>query len=89
MSKPNDSHDHHNGSGTTHEDYRWKGLSTVWAILYGLGFPFYLVLTQLPGSDMTLLPGMILTPLFFAWGGTVVYVIGPENVDAWKALTQE
>lgn len=75
------------GAGTTNEDYRWKGLSTLWSIVYGLGLPAYLIATQVL-SAVEILPGTVLSVLLLAWGATVVYVIGPENVEAWKKLTE-
>lgn len=89
MGTSDEEHDHHDAAGTTHEDYRWKGLSTAWSLIYGFGFPLYLILTQVPGAGVELLPGMILTLLFAAWGGTVVYVIGPGNIETWQELTGE
>lgn len=67
--------------GTTDSDYRWRFLSTLWALGYGFGFPA--VLASPYAFDA---PGSVHAALTLAWGATVVYVIGPENVEAWKSL---
>jgi hypothetical protein len=67
--------------GTTDADYRWHYLSTLWSIIYGLGFPAalgYGLFENIPSSAMA--------ALIIAWGGTVVYIVGPENVKAWQSL---
>jgi hypothetical protein len=69
---------------TTESDYRWKGLSTIFALLYGIGFPAWAVLLPLYGEPYP--PGTLMGVLVLAWGGTVVYIIGPENVKAFKNL---
>jgi hypothetical protein len=66
--------------GTTETDYRWRWLSTIWALAYGLGFPAWVLFA---GVDVNV---AVLGALILAWGGTVVYVIGPENVRAWREL---
>ena len=66
--------------GTTEADYRWRWLSTIWALAYGLGFPAWALVV---GVDVG---AALLSALILAWGGTVVYVIGPENVRAWQEL---
>jgi hypothetical protein len=67
-------------AGTTETDYRWRWLSTIWALAYGLGFPAWALFA---GGDVgaTLLGALVL-----AWGSTVVYIVGPENVRAWREL---
>jgi len=67
-------------AGTTEADYRWRWLSTIWALAYGLGFPVWALVV---GVDVG---AALLSALILAWGGTVVYVIGPENVRAWQEL---
>jgi len=67
-------------AGTTKTDYRWRWLSTIWALAYGLGFPLWVLVV---GTDVNV---AVLGALILAWGGTVVYVIGPENVRAWHEL---
>jgi len=67
--------------GTTEADYRWRWLSTIWALVYGLGVPAWL-LTKGMGDV-----GAIWSPaLALAWGSVVVYIVGPENVRAWQEL---
>ena len=68
------------GGGTTETDYRWRWLSTIWALAYGLCFPAWALFA---GADVNV---AVLGALILAWGGTVVYVIGPENVRAWREL---
>ncbi len=68
------------GTGTTEADYRWRWLSTIWALVYGFGYPAVLATVGLDVSEVVMLA------LVTAWGGTVVYIIGPENVKAWKEL---
>ena len=70
--------------GTTNEDYRWKGLSTLWCLIYGLGFPFWIALSNFYGWGLP--TWEVMAPLSLAWGGTVVYIIGPENIESWKKL---
>jgi len=69
-----------NGAVTTETDYRWRWLSTIWVLVYGLGFPVWALAL---GVD---LGAGVLSALILAWGGTVVYVIGPENVRAFREL---
>jgi len=68
------------GAGTTETDYRWRWLSTIWALVYGLGFPAWVLTT---GADVG---AAVLSALLLAWGSTVVYIVGPENVRAWHDL---
>mgnify|MGYP006934457981 FL=1 len=68
------------GAVTTETDYRWRWLSTIWVLVYGLGFPAWALAL---GVD---LGAGVLSALILAWGGTVVYVIGPENVRAFREL---
>ena len=67
--------------GTTEADYRWKWLSTIYALVYGLGVPAW-VLTQ--GMDDV--GAVWSSALALAWGSVVVYIVGPENVRAWQEL---
>lgn len=71
--------------GTTEADYRWKGLSTVMVLAYGLGFPAWLL-----GSAIfpyaAALDGTVMSVLVLAWLGCWVYAIGPENLEAAKQL---
>jgi hypothetical protein len=69
-----------NGAVTTETDYRWRWLSTIWVLVYGLGFPAWALAV---GVDVG---ATLLSALILAWGGTVVYVIGPENVRAFRDL---
>ncbi|GAA0539694.1 hypothetical protein GCM10008994_13500 [Halorubrum ejinorense] len=68
------------GAVTTETDYRWRWLSTIWVLVYGLGFPAWALTV---GTDVG---AALLSALILAWGGTVVYVIGPENVRAFREL---
>ena len=68
-------------AGTTEADYRWKWLSTIYAFVYGLGLPA--VIFTKGTADI----GAVWTSaLLIAWGSTVVYIVGPENVRAWQEL---
>jgi len=75
-----DAEDQGTGVGTTETDYRWRWLSTIWALVYGLGFPTW-VLVDGVGVD-----GVLLAAFTVGWGATVIYVVGPENVRAWRDL---
>ena len=75
-----DQDDVDDGAVTTEADYRWRWLSTIWVFVYGLGFPSWALAV---GVDVG---AALLSALILAWGGTVVYVIGPENVRAWREL---
>ncbi len=55
------------GTGTTEADYRWRWLSTIWALVYGFGYPAVLATVGLDVSEVVMLA------LVTAWGGTVVY----------------
>lgn len=66
--------------GTTDSDYRWRWLSSIWALVYGLGFPAWV------GTHGLETHSVVLAALVLAWGGTVVYIVGPENVKAWHEL---
>lgn len=66
--------------GTTSTDYRWKYLSTVWALLYGLGLPAWLLMGA---PDV---PDYVLAAMILAWGGTVVYVIGIKRIRQWAKV---
>ena len=68
-------------AGTTEADYRWRWLSTIYALVYGLGVPAW-VLTQ--GIDDV--GAVWSSALALAWGSVVVYIVGPENVRAWQEL---
>ena len=67
-------------AGTTETDYRWRWLSTIWALAYGLGFPAWALSV---GADIGT---GLMSAFVLAWGATVVYVVGPENVRAWRDL---
>lgn len=73
---------------TKDEDYRWKGLSTIWSIVYGFGFPAWLMFSA-PEYLNSSVDGTVTAFLALAWGATVVYIIGPENVKAWKEIRKE
>jgi len=75
-----DTDDVDDGAVTTETDYRWRWLSTIWVLVYGLGFPAWVLAL---GVDVG---AGVLSALILAWGGTVVYVIGPENVRAFREL---
>lgn len=72
------------GSVTTNEDYRWRWLSTLWAIIFGFGFALWVFASSVFGFEYP--PGTLMGVLTMAWGATVVYVIGPETVEQWKNL---
>ena len=67
--------------GTTEADYRWRWLSTIYALAYGLGVPAW-VLTQGTAD----IGAVWSSALALAWGSVVVYIVGPENVRAWQEL---
>ena len=67
--------------GTTEADYRWKWLSTIYAFAYGLGLPA-VIFTRGTGD----IGAVWTSALLLAWGSTVVYIVGPENVRAWQEL---
>lgn len=67
-------------SGTTESDYRWQWLSTIWSVAFGLGFPAVVLAADASVS------APVMASFLLAWGGTVVYIIGPENVKAWRQL---
>lgn len=67
-------------AGTTETDYRWRWLSTLWALGYGFGFPAWVLATSVDVG------AAVLGSLLLAWGSTVVYIVGPENVKAWQEL---
>lgn len=70
--------------GTTDEDYRWRWLSTAFCLIYGLGLPsFYLVAAVMRWETPS---AMVASILILVWGGTAVYIIGPENVKAFQKL---
>jgi hypothetical protein len=68
-------------AGTTETDYRWKWLSTIYALVYGLGVPAW-VLTHGTAD----IGAVWSSALALQWGAVAVYIIGPENVRAWKEL---
>lgn len=77
-----------NGDITKDADYRWKWLATIWVMFYGLGFPAWVIassVTVLP-VDLAMVRWEILGALTLAWGGTVVYAIGRENVEVWADI---
>ena len=80
MMTGNTTDDVDDGAVTTETDYRWRWLSTIWVLVYGLGFPTWALSV---GVDVG---AGLLSALILAWGGTVVYVIGPENVRAFREL---
>lgn len=67
-------------AGTTETDYRWRWLSTLWALVYGVGFPAWVATLGIETHSV------VLAALVTAWGATVVYIVGPENVRAWHEL---
>lgn len=68
-------------AGTTQTDYRWRWLSTIYALVYGLGTPAW-VLTQRTGD----VGAVWSSAVALAWGSVAVYIVGPENVRAWQEL---
>ncbi|MFC5278646.1 hypothetical protein ACFPM1_07745 [Halorubrum rubrum] len=68
-------------AGTTEADYRWRWLSTIYAFAYGLGLPAW-ILTKGTAD----IGAVWSSALLLAWGSTVVYIVGPENVRAWQDL---
>jgi hypothetical protein len=75
-------------AGTTDADYRWKWLSTVFVVVYGLGFPAWVAASSIAGYDIAV-SGMLMSVLTLGWLGTIVYAVGPENVKAAKSLRGE
>jgi len=71
--------------GTTDADYRWQWLATIWALAFGLGFPTWALILR-PLLDHYPPSAPIMASLLLAWGGTVGYIIGPENIKAWRDL---
>ncbi|CAL92479.1 hypothetical protein BJ1_gp57 [Halorubrum virus BJ1] len=69
------------GAVTTESDYRWRWLSTIYALAYGLGVPAWVLYhgTADVGAVWS-------SALALAWGSVVVYIVGPENVRAWREL---
>lgn len=71
--------------GTTEQDYRWKWLSTLYVLGYGLGFPAWLLGSALFDYSITL-DGTVLGVMVLVWLACVIYVIGPENVKAAQQI---
>lgn len=72
---------------TSRQTRRWIGLSTLWVLVYGLGFPIWVWLSTVEGLGFSVsleMNGFLLSVLVAAWFGTVAYVIGPESVMAYK-----
>lgn len=74
--------------GTEESDYRWKWLSTLWSGFYGLGFPLWVFVDVPFLVPPEAVNGFLLGALLTGWGTTVVYIVGPENVKAWREFTE-
>lgn len=70
--------------GTTHTDYRWKGLSTVLALFIGLGFPSFAALHSVGVVNISTIPQWAWLPITSGWGGVLVYVFGEDIRKTWK-----
>lgn len=71
--------------GTTDDDYRWKWLSTIYVFAYGLAFPAWVFGSTLYGYGLGI-DGSLMGIMVLAWLACIVYVVGPETVDAAKSL---
>lgn len=74
--------------GTTNEDYRWKKLSTIIVLGYGLGFPVWVMGSTIAHYSLSL-DGTLMSVLVLVWLACIIYAIGPENLKAAKELRDE
>lgn len=81
---PEENHDHHSGSGTTHTNYRWKGLSTILALFLGLGFPTVAGLHAVGMVNMATIPQWAWLPITTGWVGVLIYTFGEDIRKAWE-----
>ena len=70
---------------TNNEEYRWRWLSTIIVLLYGLGFPLWVMGSTIYSYTIQL-DGTLMSVLVLAWIACFVYAIGPENVREAKKI---
>lgn len=81
MTEPGAEDDVDDTAGTTEADYRWRWLSTIYALAYGLGVPAVVLF-----KGTADIGAVWSSALALQWGAVAVYIIGPENVRAWQEL---
>lgn len=74
--------------GTTNEDYRWKKLSTIIVLTFGLGFPLWIMGSTIWNYSLSL-DGTLMSVLVLVWLACIIYAIGPENLKAAKEIKGE
>jgi len=85
-SEADDAPDMHDETGTTNEDYRWRGLSTALALFVGVGFPLTVALHAGGVVDITSVPQWAWLPVTGGWSAVLLYTF---RRDVRRALKGE
>lgn len=66
---------------TTDPAWRWKYLSTMFAVIYGLGFPAWVLVVPVVVVAPTV-DGAMMGVLTLVWLATAAYILGPDMLVA-------